>query len=325
MDLKDFMISGTQKAKLEDLERFPTGYRQTQFTFTINVDTLYNQINIYYVLEKTSKNSVIYTKFDSESIQNYNNCIGVDVNIKNNILALSDGKTFKANKSLIKKCIRFDNARKRCQNNKDLNHNPKPYGKEMLLRQEKNNKRSRWYLEQLVNELLDYCEEKGYNHIVMENLNLKETKSEAKNKDGINYNRLASLLHLYNIKHVIKRLANKRDIAVSWVNPKYTSQQCPVCGHINKSNRITQEIFYCENCFHNNNADINAAINIKNRVFIKEYKSALMKFDKEFNGYKGKVYIKKEEYEELVKNLKNNPNIKNFGYDGIEEWLKLDV
>ena len=325
MDLKDFMISGTQKAKLEDLERFPTGYRQTQFTFTINVDTLYNQINIYYTLEKTSKNSTVYTKFDLESIQNYNNYIGVDVNIKNNILALSDGKTFKANKSLIKKCIRFDNTRKRCQRNKELNHNPKPYGKKMLFKQEKNNRRSKWYLEQLVNELLNYCEEKGYNHIVMENLNLKETKSEAKNKDGINYNRLASLLHLNDIKHVIKRLANKRDIAVSWVNPKYTSQQCPICGHINKNNRITQEIFCCEKCFHNNNADINAAVNIKNRVFIKEYKKSLMKFNKEFNGYKGKVYIKKEEYEELVKNLKNNPNKKNFGYDGIIEWLKLDI
>lgn len=323
MDLKDFMISNTNKTS--DLKKFPTGYIQTQFKFTINVDTLYNQINIYYSLEKTSKNSAVYTKFDSESIQNYNNCIGVDVNIKNNILALSDGKTFKANKSLIKKCIRFDNARKRCQRNKELNHNPKPYGKKMLFRQQKNNRRSKWYLEQLVNELLNYCEEKGYNHIVMENLNLKETKSEAKNKDEINYNRLASLLNLNDIKHVIKRLANKRDIAVSWVNPKYTSQQCPICGHINKNNRITQEIFCCEKCFHNNNADINAAINIKNRVFIKEYKKSLMKFDKEFNGYKGKVYIKKEEYEELVKNLKNNPNKKNFGYDGIIEWLKLDI
>ena len=60
-------------------------------------------------------------------------------------------------------------------------------------------------------------------------------------------------------------------------------------------------------------------------MFIKEYKSALMKFDKEFNGYKGKVYIKKEEYEELVKKLKNNPNKKNFGYKGIEEWFKLNV
>ena len=323
MDLKDLMISNTNKTS--DLKKYPTGYKQTQFKFTINVDTLYNQINIYYVLEKTSKNSAIYTKFDSESIQNYNNCIGVDVNIKNNILALSDGKTFKANKSLIKKCIRFDNARKRCQKNKDLNHNPKPYGKEMLYRQKKNNRRSKWYLEQLVNGFLDYCQEKGYNHIVMENLNLKENKSEAKNKDGINYNRVVSLLRLNNIKHVIKRLANKRDIAVSWVNPKYTSQQCPICGHINKDNRITQEVFCCENCFHNNNADINAAINIKNRMFIKEYKSLLMKFDKEFNGYKGKVYIKKEEYEELVKNLKNNPNVKNFGYKGIEEWFKLDV
>ena len=325
MDLKDFMISGTQKAKLEDLERFPTGYRQTQFTFTINVDTLYNQINIYYALEKTSKNSAVYTRFDSELIQNYNNYVGVDVNIKNNILALSDGKTFKTNESLIKKCIRFDNARKRCQKNKDLNHNPRPYGKEMLLKQQKNNRRSKWYLEQLVNGFLDYCQEKGYNHIVMENLNLKETKSEAKNKDGINYNRIASLLHLNDIKHVIKRLANKRDIAVSWVNPKYTSQQCPICGYINKSNRITQEVFCCENCFHNNNADINAAVNIKNRVFIKEYRKSLMKFDKEFNGYKGKVYIKKEEYIDLVKNLKNNPNKKNFGYDRMIEWLKLDI
>ena len=323
MDLKDFMISNTNKTS--DLKKFPTGYIQTQFKFTINVDTLYNQINIYYSLEKTSKNSAVYTKFDSESIQNYNNCIGVDVNIKNNILALSDGKTFKANKSLIKKCIRFDNARKRCQRNKELNHNLKPYGKKMLFKQEKNNRRSKWYLEQLVNELLNYCKEKGYNHIVMENLNLKETKSEAKNKDGINYNRLASLLHLNDIKHVIKRLANKRNIAVSWVNPKYTSQQCPICGHINKNNRITQEIFCCEKCFHNNNADINAAVNIKNRVFIKEYRKSLMKFDKEFNGYKGKVYIKKEEYIDLVKNLKNNPNKKNFGYDGIIEWLKLDI
>ena len=325
MDLKDFMISRTQKAQPKKLDKFPTGYKQTQFKFTVNVDTLYNQINIYYFLEKTSKNSAVYTKFDSKSIQNYNNYIGVDVNIKNNILALSDGKVFKANKSLIKKCIRFDNARKRCQKNKDLNHNPRPYGKEMLLRQEKNNRRSKWYLEQLVNELLNYCEEKGYNHIVMENLNLKENKSEAKNEDGINYNRVTSLLHLNNIKHAIKRLANKRDIAVSWVNPKYTSQQCPICGHINKDNRITQEVFCCENCFHNNNADINAAINIKNRVFIKEYKKSLMKFDKEFNGYKGKVYIKKEEYIDLVKNLKNNPNKKNFGYDGIIEWLKLDI
>lgn len=105
MDLKDLMISNTNKTS--DLEKYSTGYKQTQFKFTINVDTLYNQINIYYSLEKTSKNSTTHTKFDSELIQNYNNYIGVDVNIKNNILALSDSKTFKANKALIKKMYKI--------------------------------------------------------------------------------------------------------------------------------------------------------------------------------------------------------------------------
>ena len=323
MDLKDFMISNTNKTS--DSEKYPTGYKQTQFKFTINIDTLYNQINIYYSLEKSENNSYNDLKINLNLIENYNNYIGIDVNIKNNILALSDGKTFKTNKSLIKKCIRFDNARKKYQRNKELNHNLKFYGKKMLLKIQKNNRRSKWYLEQVVNELIKYCKENNYNHIVMENLNLRNAKTFAKDSNGINYNRIVSLLHLNDIKHVIKRIANKNDIMVSFVNPKYTSQQCPICGHISKNNRITQEIFYCKKCFHNDNADINAAINIKNRVAIEEYRNVLMKFNKEFNGYKGKVYVKKEEYIDLVKNLKNNPNKKNFGYDGIIEWLKLDI
>ena len=322
-NLNDLSISNTNKTK--NVDKYPSGYLQTQFKFTINIDTLYNQINIYYSLEKSENNSYSDSKIDLNLIENYNNCIGIDVNIKNNILALSDGKTFKTNESLIKKCIRFDNARKRCQRNKELNHNLKPYGKKMLLRQNKNNRRSKWYLEQVVNELIKYCKENNYNHIVMENLNLKNTKTFAKDSNGINYNRIVSLLHLNDIKNIIRRIANKNDIMVSFVNPKYTSKQCPICGHISKNNRITQEIFCCENCYHNYNADINAAINIKNRVAIKNYKNNLMKLDKDFKGYKGKVYVKKEEYIDLVKNLKNNPNKKNFGYDGIIEWLKLDV
>ena len=321
-DLKDLSISNTQKTKLD---KYPSGYVQTQFKFTINVDTLYNQINIYYSLERSESNSYSNLKINLDLIDNYSNYVGIDVNVKNNILALSDGKTFKTNSNLIKKCIRFDKQRKLCQSNKQLNHNPRPYGKKMLLKINKNNRRSKWYLEQVVNELINHCKENNYNHIVMENLNLKDTKTFAKDSNGINYNRVTSLLHLNDIKHVIKRLANKNDIMVSFVNPKYTSKQCPICGHISKNNRITQEIFCCEKCFHNDNADINAAINIKNRVEIKRYRKELMKLDKDFKGYKGKIYVKKEEYIDLVKNLKNNPNKKNFGYDGIVEWLKLDV
>ena len=47
---------------------------------------------------------------------------------------------------------------------------------------------------------------------------------------------------------------------------EYTSQECSCCHHISKKNRQTQEHFHCENCGFELNADLNASINIKNRI-----------------------------------------------------------
>ena len=49
------------------------------------------------------------------------------------------------------------------------------------------------------------------------------------------------------------------------VNPRNTSKQCSVCGHIAKANRRSQAIFKCQVCGHCNNADQNAAVNIAAR------------------------------------------------------------
>ena len=46
------------------------------------------------------------------------------------------------------------------------------------------------------------------------------------------------------------------------VNPRYTSQTCPECGHISKENRKTQSLFVCTKCQYKNNADLVAALNI---------------------------------------------------------------
>ena len=46
------------------------------------------------------------------------------------------------------------------------------------------------------------------------------------------------------------------------VNPKYTSQKCSKCGHVDSENRLTQSKFECVKCGHQQNADLNAAINI---------------------------------------------------------------
>jgi putative transposase len=47
------------------------------------------------------------------------------------------------------------------------------------------------------------------------------------------------------------------------VNPAYTSHACSECGHVAKENRKTQVRFKCVKCGHVENADTNAAKNIK--------------------------------------------------------------
>lgn len=49
------------------------------------------------------------------------------------------------------------------------------------------------------------------------------------------------------------------------INPAYTSQRCFECGNIDKANRLSQSGFECLKCDHKDNADINAAKNIKHQ------------------------------------------------------------
>jgi putative transposase len=46
------------------------------------------------------------------------------------------------------------------------------------------------------------------------------------------------------------------------VNPRYTSQVCPICGHVSKKNRPHQALFSCEQCGYSYHADVVAARNI---------------------------------------------------------------
>jgi putative transposase len=46
------------------------------------------------------------------------------------------------------------------------------------------------------------------------------------------------------------------------VRPAYTSLKCSKCQHTCKENRASQAEFKCENCKHEENADVNAAKNI---------------------------------------------------------------
>ena len=50
--------------------------------------------------------------------------------------------------------------------------------------------------------------------------------------------------------------------AVIYVDPRFTSQQCHVCGHTAPGNRESQAVFRCQQCGHSDHADVNAARNI---------------------------------------------------------------
>ena len=57
--------------------------------------------------------------------------------------------------------------------------------------------------------------------------------------------------------------ANARGIGVEYVDARYTSQKCSVCGYVSRSNRQFQAIFKCKHCGFSLNADLNASRNIR--------------------------------------------------------------
>jgi len=62
----------------------------------------------------------------------------------------------------------------------------------------------------------------------------------------------------------LERICDEYGINMVKVSPSYTSQTCSACGHIDKDNR-KGETFHCLVCGYEDDADINASINIHNR------------------------------------------------------------
>jgi putative transposase len=61
------------------------------------------------------------------------------------------------------------------------------------------------------------------------------------------------------------RLEQKASGRVEKVDPRYTSQTCNICRHVDPKSRKSQSRFACTACGHQANADVNAARNIADR------------------------------------------------------------
>lgn len=69
----------------------------------------------------------------------------------------------------------------------------------------------------------------------------------------------------YQLRQMIEYKAKLNCSLIIAVDPKYTSQKCPQCGHTEKANRDKKNhIFTCKNCTYTSNDDRIGAMNLRN-------------------------------------------------------------
>ncbi len=108
--------------------------------------------------------------------------------------------------------------------------------------------------------------------VVVEDLNVKGMTKSAKGtvenpgknvaqKTGLNRSLIRLGLGMFLIR--LEQKVLKYQGTFIKVDPKHTSQTCFKCGHRSKDNRRSQSEFHCQNCGYTDNADYNAARNIR--------------------------------------------------------------
>ena len=201
--------------------------------------------------------------------------IGIDVNCKHNLFSLSNETTYDYDRKLVNdycKLLRNIDVLKSKDNGYII-------GKRKQQKLNKLKEKVIKFEQQTISTMCKDLKSNGFGHIVMEDLDNSFGKCYVSDKDNenINYNRKVKFLGLSSLKGEVEHIARKYDIAVSTVHSSYTSKMCPMCGCVDDGNRLNQENFKCVECGHKDNADFNAAKNIRNRVLVTVLREKLLK------------------------------------------------
>lgn len=240
-------------------------YRKSDpsYEYTLSFDEKYKQVKVH-----------LCNDGERYIPQAGNNIIGIDVNCKHNLFSLSDNTTYDYNRKLVNDFCKLSIEIDKLKQNKEYK-----VGKRKQYKLDTFKVKMVKSEQQLIAGMCKALQSQGVNHIVMEDLDNGFGKCYVKDKDNndINYNRKVKFLGLSSLKNEVEHIARKYDIAVSTVQASYTSKMCPVCGCIEDENRPNQETFDCIECGHKDNADFNAAKNIRNRVLVTVLRESLLK------------------------------------------------
>ena len=228
--------------------------------------------------------------------------IGIDVNCKHNLFSLSDETTYVYDRKLVNDFCKLSLSIDKLKGqNKEYK-----IGKRKQQKLDALKSKMIKYEQQLIANMCKTLHSQGIGHIVMEDLDNGFGKCYVNDKDNndINYSRKVKFLGLSSLKQEVEHIARKYSIAVSTVQASYTSKMCPICGSIEDENRPNQETFECVECGHKDNADFNAAKNIKNRVLVTVLRESLLKqLD---NGAFEPKKLKREKVKEVLLSFRRN-------------------
>lgn len=279
--------------------------KNPDYEYTITFNEKWNQVNIH--LCKDGERYIPQANGDT---------VGIDVNCKHNLFSLSDETTYDYDRKLVndfcKLSLEIDKLKEKNKEHKVGKRKQQKLDmlKSKMVKSEQN----------LIADMCKTLQSQGVGHIVMEDLDNGFGKCYVNDKDNedINYNRKVKFLGLSSLKQEVEHIARKYNIAVSIVQASYTSKMCPMCGCIEDGNRPNQEIFECIECGHKDNADFNAAKNIRNRVFVTVLRESLLKqLD---NGAFEPKKLKREKVKEVLLSFRRNLQ-KNAGSECIESGV----
>ena len=184
------------------------------------------------------------------------NVLGVDLGIKN-IAVDSSGQEFSGEKTE-KVRTRIDNLKadlQSCGTKSAKRHLKKLSGKEARFHRDTNHCISK----KLVAKAKDTS-----SIIVLEDLSgirKRTTVPKAQRRKQHNWS-------FFQLRQFIDYKAALAGVPVVYIDPAYTSQECPICHHISRSNRPTRDDFHCVCCGFSGPADTIAATNIAARVSV---------------------------------------------------------
>ena len=242
--------------------------------FTIKACTVRKRQNGWYISVRIENKSV--PDYTTKPLKDVVKVIGCDMGLTK-LVHLSDGTQIENPKfSTTKKAKRTLKIRQRRVSRKTKgSKNRKKAAKKLGLFHQKISDKRQAYQWKVANKIVS----RNVNGIALEDLNISgmmrrcRVKADEKigrflkngqsRKKGLN--RFISDAGWADLILKIEYLAAKQGKVVITINPKYSSQECRNCGHIDKSNRDGEK-FICAECGYHEHADIGAAKTIRDQA-----------------------------------------------------------